>query len=360
MSAYLDRVTSDLTPLPFTIAFDPRDEDALLARWRTILRSSAWSHGEQLEEFEHAWAAWNDVPAVGFDNWSGAALAALDFFRVRGKTVLCPSNTFLATPRSAELSGARVVFYDCNRHDLCGSFDDFVRQAEEHRPALAFLVHIGGHLAFDTRRIAAYCAERGIALIEDCAHAAGAEWDGRKAGTFGDVGLFSLYATKTISTGEGGVAVTSNPDLLKHLRSFRDYGRGSRQQVKSLNHRMDEFRAAFGTVQLARLPDIVAWKRAYARDVLDPIHANRVVMPKGMLGGFYKYIVFDPIEVSSGKVYEQPCHHIFATSQSLPNTDWVARNHWCVPIYYPRDNSDYLTEHNSTRDLTYLQNHFIR
>lgn len=347
-------------PLPFTVAFDPRDEDALLERWRRILRSSKWSHGEQLDEFELSWSAWNGAPAVGFDNWSGAALATLDFYRVTGQTVLCPSNTFLATPRSAQLSGAKVVFYDCNRHDLCGSFDDFVCKAEEHRPALAFLVHIGGHISFDVRRIASYCRERGIVLVEDCAHAVGAEWDGQKPGTFGDVGLFSLYATKTISTGEGGVAVTSNSDLLKHLRSYRDYGRGSRNTVKSLNHRMDEFRAAFASVQLARLPEIVAWKRAYAREVLDPHHPNRVRLPDGMLSGLYKYIVFDPIEDSTGKVYEQPCHRIFGSSQVLPNSDWVPLNHWCVPLYYPRTDGSGLKSPRHDDPSAYLRNHFIR
>lgn len=326
-------------PLPFSIAFDERDEEELMRRWRSILRSNKWSHAEQLEEFETEWAAWNGLTAIGFDNWSGAALATLDFFDVRGKTVLCPSNTFLATPRAAQLSGADVVFYDCNRHDLCGAFDDFVKKAEAVKPALAFIVHIGGHIAFDIRRIADYCRVKSIRLIEDCAHAVGAEWNGDKPGSFGDAGLFSLYATKTISTGEGGVAVSRNEDLIRHIRSYRDYGRGSGYRVKSLNHRMDEFRAAFGTVQIRRMPQIVSWKQAYARDVLDPLYTNRVRLPDGMRSGFYKYIVFEELQASTGKVYEMPCHRLMKVDSDLPNTDWVAHNHWCVPLYYPRDAS---------------------
>lgn len=322
--------------LPFTVAFDERDEVEVLARWRRILRSNQWSHGDQLTEFEALWTIWNELESVAFDNWSGAALAVLDFLQVSGRTVLCPSNTFLATPRVAKKAGAQLVFYDCNREDLCGSFDDFVRKAELHRPAAAFLVHIGGHLAFDVRRIADYCRDHGIALIEDCAHAAGAEWDGKKPGSFGVAGLYSLHATKTITAGEGGVAVTADPALAKHLRSYRDYGRGSAYRVQGLNHRLDEFRAALGCAQIQRLPEIVRWKQSYARDVLDPAFPNRIRMPDGMLSGFYKYIVFDPIEGSTGKVYELPCHRIFKTGENLPNTDWVANHHWCVPIYYPR------------------------
>ncbi|KAA2244265.1 DegT/DnrJ/EryC1/StrS family aminotransferase [Salinarimonas soli] len=323
-------------PLPFTIAFDPRDEAELFERWRTVLRSDTWSHGAQLEEFEALWSA-GEERAVAFDNWAGAALAVLDYVDVRGETVLCPANTFLATPRSSALSGARVVYYDCNRTDLCGSFDDFVAKAEATRPKLAWIVHIGGHIAFDVERIADYCRERGIRLVEDCAHAHGAAWNGRRAGSFGDAGIYSFYPTKTVSIGEGGVAVSSDPALLRHLRSYRDYGRGSGYRIQGLNHRLDEFRAAFGVVQTRRLPEIVAWKQAYAREVLDPAYPNRVRFPEGMTSGYYKYVVFDPIPKSTGRVYELPCHKIAGDPVDLPNTDWVAANHWCVPIYYSRD-----------------------
>ncbi len=57
-------------------------------------------------------------------------------------------------------------------------------------------------------------------------------------------------------------------------------------------------------------------------------------MPAGMISGYYKYIVFDPIEKSTGKVYDEPCHRILKHNVELPNTDWAAKNHWCVPIYY--------------------------
>jgi hypothetical protein len=61
---------------------------------------------------------------------------------------------------------------------------------------------------------------------------------------------------------------------------------------------------------------------------------NRVRFPAGMVSGYYKYVVFDPIEKSTGKVYDRPCHRIMNKDYDLPNTDWVAKNHWCVPLYY--------------------------
>jgi dTDP-4-amino-4,6-dideoxygalactose transaminase len=260
-------------------------------------------------------------------------MAALQFARVRGETVLCPSNTFMATPLAALNAGADVQFVDCNREDLCMSFADFEAKAEQHKPRAAFLVHIGGHIAFDSEQIAAYCREHDIFLIEDCAHAHGAVWNGRRPGTFGDAGVYSLYATKTISTGEGGVVVSTRPEVIEHARGFRNYGKPS-YDVHGLNFRMSEFTAALALIQIERLPEIVSWKNAVAREQLDPQYASRLELPEGMTSGLYKYIVFDWLERSTGRVYDEPCHRILKHDVELPNSDWVARNHSCVALYY--------------------------
>jgi perosamine synthetase len=317
----------------FAIGFDERDRPRLHALWDEVIDSQRWSEGELTRRYEVAWEAWNQAGSVAFGSWTGGALAALDFAGVRGETVLCPSNTFMATPLAAIAAGARVEFVDCNRDDLCVSFEDFERKAREHRPRAAFVVHIGGHISFEIERIAAFCRAEGIFLIEDCAHAHGASWDGRKPGTWADAGVYSFYATKTISTGEGGMLVSRNDELLEHARLFRNYGKPS-YAVHGLNFRMSEFTAAIGLVQTERLDEIVAWKNDVARSDLDPVHPARLELPDGMISGLYKYIVFDPIERSTGKVYDEPCHRVMGHAVELPNTDWVATHHWCVPLYY--------------------------
>ncbi|HKO29013.1 MAG TPA: DegT/DnrJ/EryC1/StrS family aminotransferase [Solirubrobacteraceae bacterium] len=317
----------------FAIGFDPRDRARLHVLIDEVIDSGHWSEGEMTRRFEAAWEAYNGAPAVACSSWSGGALAALDFARVQGETVLCPSNTFMATPLAALSAGATVQFVDCNREDLCMSFADFEAKASRHKPRAAFLVHIGGHIAFDTEQIAAYCAENGIFLIEDCAHAHGAEWNGRRAGTYGDAGVYSLYATKTITTGEGGVLVSSRAEVIEHARAFRNYGKPS-YEVEGLNFRMSEFTAALGLVQIERLPEIVAFKNAVARSELDARYPARLELPDGMVSGLYKYIVFDWLERSTGRVYDEPCHRIMGHDVELPNSDWVARNHSCVPLYY--------------------------
>ena len=317
----------------FAIGFDPRDRPRLHALWDEVLDSQQWSHGEMVRRFEAAWSAWNGVPAVALSSWAGGALAALTYAGVRGRTVLCPSNTFMATPLAIRAAGATPVFVDCTRDDLCLAVADLEAKLARHRPRACVLVHIGGHLAFASERIAAICREAGVFLLEDCAHAAGASWRGRRPGTFGDAGVYSLYATKTISTGEGGVLVSGDPDLLAFARAFRDYGKPD-HAVEGLNFRMSEFTAALGLVQVERLDEIVRAKNAVARRDLDPRHPARVMLPDGMTSGLYKYIVFDRLERSTGRVYAEPCHRIMGTGDRLPDTDWVAQNHSCVPLYY--------------------------
>src|SRR5579875_2046120 len=179
----------------FAIGFDHRDRARLHALIDEVLDSNRWSEADMTARFERAWKAWNEVPAVATSSWSGGALAALHFAGVQGETVLCPSNTFMATPLAAIRAGAEVQFFDCNRDDLCMSFADFEQKAEQHE----------------------------IFLVEDCAHAHGASWNGRKPGSYGDAGVYSMYATKTVSTGEGGVLVTRHPELVEFARAFRNY-----------------------------------------------------------------------------------------------------------------------------------------
>ncbi len=319
--------------MKFTIGFDKEDAKTLHKYWDEIIENQKWSEGKFTTLFEEKWASNNGLPSVAFSSWGGAALAALEFFNVKGKTVLCPSNTFMATPLAAVKAGAKVEFVDCNKDDLCMSLDDLKSKIEKYKPAVVFLVHIGGHIAFQVAEIAKLCKDKGIYLLEDCAHAHGASWNGKKPGSWGDAGVYSFYATKTVSTGEGGMLVSGNKDLIEFAKKYRNYGKFE-YKVEGLNYRMSEFTAAIGCVQADRMDEIVAWKNAYAKKVLDPQFPKRLKFPSGMISGYYKYIVFEPVEKSTGKVYDLPCHKIMNKDYELPNTDWVAKNHWCPPIYY--------------------------
>ncbi len=322
--------------MKFTIGFEREDKKKLYKYWDEIIENQQWSEGKFTETFEEKWSEYNQLHSVAFSTWSGAALSALEFFNVRGETVLCPSNTFMATPLSVIKAGGNVEFVDCNKNDLCLSFEDLKVKVGKYNPVAVWVVHIGGHITFQIEEIADLCKEKGIILLEDCAHSHGASWNKKKAGMWGDVGLYSFYATKSISTGEGGMLVTNNKDLIEYAKQYRNYGKHN-YKVEGLNFRMNEFNAAIGCVQVDRLNDIVAWKNEYAMNHLDNQFSNRIKFPEGMMSGYYKYIVFEEIEKSTGKVYDQPCHKIMQRTCELPNTDWIAQNHWCVPLYYKGD-----------------------
>lgn len=317
----------------FKIGFDLRDKKQVHEYWDEIFSNQKWAEGKFTKLFEEKWARWNGLEAVATSSWAGGAMACLEYFGVKGKKVLCPTNTFMATPLSVVKAGGEVVFADSNRTDLCLSYEALEEAAARHELAAVWLVHIGGHIAFDTPRIAEFCRSRGIILLEDCAHAHGASWNGQRPGTWGDAGVYSFYATKTVSTGEGGMLASKHPGLVEFARQYRNYGKFE-HEVEGLNYRMSEFAAALGVVQVDRMDEITAWKNEMAEKYLHAKFDKRLKLPTGMVSGLYKYIVFEPIEKSTGKVYDTLCHDIMKRGGSFPNSEWIAHNHWCAPLYY--------------------------
>jgi dTDP-4-amino-4,6-dideoxygalactose transaminase len=100
--------------------------------WDEIFTTQKWNEGRFTALFEEKWAEWNNVPAVATSSWAGAAMACMTYFNVKGKKVLCPTNTFMATPLAVTQSGGEVVFGDCNRSDLCLSYDAVTAAAAQH------------------------------------------------------------------------------------------------------------------------------------------------------------------------------------------------------------------------------------
>ena len=127
--------------------------------------------------------------------------------------------------------------------------------------------------------------------------------------------------------------VSKHPSLIEFAKGYRNYGKPA-YDVQGLNFRMSEFTAALGVVQVDRMEEIVAWKQAIVGAEFNPKFPHRVQLPDGMTSGWYKYIVFDPIERSSGKVYDTLCHTIMKSPGLFPNAEWIAQHHWCVPLYY--------------------------
>lgn len=317
-----------------------------------VFESNFWSDGRMTREFEEKFEEFTGLRACAVSNGGAGLLSILEYVDVRGKEVIVPANTFWATAQAAKKAGAKVIYVDCNKEDLCISYDDMVSKVTPNTRAVV-LVHIGGHIAFEVEKIAKYCEDHSIALIEDCAHAHGAEWNGKTAGSWGLAGSYSFYATKTMPLGEGGMIVSKDSDLITWMKKFRNYGKEvingnvvTYPMKEGFNYRISEFSAALGIVQLERLPLILDWKRQLARK-FDAIFNKRIFFPDGMKSGYYKYIIFnEKLSEETGKVfnYTDFGNEIEGISLDLPNSYWVAEHHKCAPIYYGWDKAEYTAE----------------
>ncbi len=312
-----------------------------------IFDSSFWSEGKMLRTFEEKFGEYVKLGARALSSGGAGLLAILEYIDVKGMDVLVPSNTFWADARAVKIAGGNPVYVDCNRDDLCMSFDDMKAKMTEKTKAV-IVVHIGGHIAFQIEKIAQYCEDKGVKLIEDCAHVHGAWWNGKTGGHYGFAGAYSFYATKTMPLGDGGMVVSKDQDFLKWVEMYRNYGKevtGGHVYYKltnGFNFRLSEFNAALGIVQMERLPRILEFKRELA-EKYDQIFENRVRFPDGMESGYYKYIVFDtPIKQETGQVFGPGDlgHKIDHVCTELPNSKWVTEHHKCVPIYYGYENAE--------------------
>lgn len=312
-----------------------------------IFDSNMWSEGQMLHTFEEKFGAYVQLGAKGIADGGAGLAAILEYIDVRNKDVIVPSNTFWADAQAVKYAGGNIIFADCNREDLCLSLDDLKKKITANTKAV-IVVHIGGHIAFQIEEIADFCRQRGIYLVEDCAHVHGAWWNGKTGGHYGFAGSYSFYATKTMPLGDGGMVVSKDNDFLKWVEKFRNYGKEVidghvyYRMQNGFNFRLSEFSAALGIVQMERLPKILEWKRKLA-EKYDQIFENHVKFPKGMISGYYKYIVFDtPLRQQTGQVFgaRDLGHRIAGIDADVPNSEWVVEHHKCAPIYFGYENAD--------------------
>jgi dTDP-4-amino-4,6-dideoxygalactose transaminase len=342
-------------------------DDAIADAVAEVLRSGWWSMGPKVEEFEQAFGDFTGARALAVANGTAALhLALLAVGCGPGDEVILPSLTFVAAANCVSHTGATAVFCD-----VIGPEDLNMDPADVERaisPATKAIVafHYGGHPC----RMGALLelAERhGLALIEDAAHAPGAQWNGRMCGTIGDIGCFSFFSNKNLPVGEGGMLTTRDPDLADRLRLLRSHGmtrltwdrhRGHAASYDvvdiGFNYRLDELRAAIGLVQLERLEEsnrararIVSRYRA-AFDGADGLvmpfgeaapasahHLAVILLPPGHeRDGFRATLAEAQIQTS---VHYPPIHQFTAyksrRARPLPETDRIAERLVTLPLY---------------------------
>jgi len=235
--------------------FDERDIEALTR----VVKSGKWgcTKGEEVRKFEKQFAEFCGAKhAICLTNGTAALEVALRAIDIEpGDEVIVPPYTFIATASSVAMLGALPVFVDI-QPDTLNIDPEKIEEAISERTKAIIPVHIGGRPA-EMDAIMEIARKHNLRVIEDCCQAHGAEWRGKKVGTFGDAGAFSFQASKNINAGEGGAIVTNDDDLYLRCYSIVNVGRvpgGEWYQHEYLgsNYRMTEFQGALLQVQMSR------------------------------------------------------------------------------------------------------------
>ena len=245
------------------LGFDEEENQAVLK----VLNSRWLTMGAVTEEFEKSFAGRIGVKhAFAVTNATAALhLACLSLGIGPGDEVIVPSLSFVATSNSVLYTGAQVRFADILGPDELTISPTEIERLISPSTRAVIVMHYGGYPCHMVE-IMDIAARHGLAVIEDAAHAPGASMDGRALGTWGDIGCFSFFSNKNLSTGEGGMLVTDRDDIAGKVRLLRSHGMTSltwdRHQGHAYsydvidvgyNYRIDEIRSALGLVQLGKL-----------------------------------------------------------------------------------------------------------
>ncbi len=328
-----------------------------------VLRTPHLSLGPELAAFEQALAAYHDVPhAVAVSSGTaGLHLALLTLGIGVGDEVILPSFTFIAVANAVLQVGATPVFVEIDPVILNLS-PAAVEQAISPRTRAIFAVHTFGVPAeMDALRSIAH--HHNLALIEDACEAIGAEFDGHRAGSFGHLAVFGFYPNKQLTTGEGGAILAHDAAHATRLRSLRNQGRqpnsGWLDHAEiGYNYRLSDLACALGRVQLSRISEILALRRAAAEryhhllSSIPGLELPPLALPRRTISWFV-YVVRLPENVDRDRVqaalaaqgiatgrYFAPIHqqpawrnHPSTTLGALPLTESIARRTLALPFF---------------------------
>lgn len=351
---------------PLTTAFPyfpPEEQEWLNNELREILNGQL-AMGPRVAQFEKEFAAYCGLPyAVAFPSCTSSMEAALLALGVGpGDEVLVPVETFIATGMVVSLAGAQPVFTEISATTFSMDFEDaWARVTDRTRGAI--VVHFGGFISPELPEFVRKMNDSGRFVIEDAAHAPGAELNGKRAGSLSDAGCFSFYPTKIMTTGEGGMLVTHREDIAKVARSLQNRGRDMNNREESYilrgrNNRFTEIAAAMGLSQLRCLPDFLAQRRRVAAIYDEVLLKSELFVP--LLAGdnsvpsYWRYVATPSIKIdrrvlrerlaadgiSIDWAYDPPLHlqPVFRETMGtkpgmLPKSEEILSRHICLPVH---------------------------
>ncbi len=273
---------------------------------------SGWlTQGPYVSDFEKKFAKMHGVRhAVAASSCTTALHLALVALGIGpGDEVIVPSFTWVATANAVEYIGAHPIFCDVDR-DTYNISAKGIEAVVNKRTRAIIPVHLFG-LCADMNRIMAICKRYGLSIIEDAACAVGASINGKKAGSFGDIGCFSFHPRKIITTGEGGMCTTNNKKLAQTLISLRNHGASVPEGVRhsgykpymmpdfkilGYNYRMTDLQGAIGLAQLSRLASLILerqkWAEWYRKELKDLEWLITPRAPKGFQHSYQSFVCY--------------------------------------------------------------------
>jgi len=340
---------------PFRVAFSDEEVEEFLTRARNVLESGHLIPGTNARLFEEGFRR---IVEAKYATTVASGTAALEIiFRslgLNGTDVLAPANTNYATVEAIMRAGGRPVLYDAGLYPD----PDSIERAVTAKSRAVVVVHIGGYISPSINDIVSFCRDREILLIEDAAHAHGSRYKGRSAGTFGTAAAFSTFATKVITTSEGGVVVTDSQHVRDLALVYRDQGKdeaGTRNVLFGSAWRMSELHASLGVVQLCRFDKRLQRNNQIIDRYVSEIDRENIEVPYDIEAVYsgYKFIVLlsdtrkrnslkshlleTGIEPAKG-VYDVPIHRQPALDAiahgSYPAAEKFADTHLCLPMWH--------------------------
>src|SRR5215207_7222012 len=334
----------------------------------SALTSAAKDGGKRVREFESLLRDYLNVKhAIAVNSGTSALHAALLSADIgQGDEVLLPSFTFVATANSIMATGAKPVFVDINKHDYTIDILDLRSKITKNSKAI-IPVHIYGHPC-NMSEIVELAEKRSINVIEDACQSLGSTYNNKQTGTLGIMGCFSFYASKVLTSGEGGAVVTNDDSVAEKIKMIRNHGmvEGYDTRIFGLNLRLPELSAAIAKTQMIRLRSMLDLRRRNAetltRLIFNFADDNGIVLPTESqdkrLNWYLYTIAFEKDNVRDGVLekmlrdkvgatvyYDPPVHktpyyeRMLASSTTslsginLANTDWASKHVLSLPIH---------------------------
>ena len=320
-----------------------------------VLASGRYVLGPEGEALERELGAYVGAPhAVGCNSGTDALHLALVAAGIGpGDEVVLPAFTFFATAEAVSYTGATPIFADIDARSFNVTADS-LEQRLSPRTRAVIVVHLFGQCA-PLEAIASLCKKKNLVLVEDCAQALGAEYQGRRAGSWGDFGCFSFYPTKNLAAaGDAGLITTRTPDYDRMLRMLRHHG--SRQtylhERVGWNSRLDELQAAVLRVKLTKLEQCNAARRGIAQRYREKLNGTQVELPAEDPRGKHVYHQFtirserrDALREALAQggiassifypmpLHRQPAYEAFHRDLALPASEAAARSVLSLPIH---------------------------